>query len=70
MITATEAIVGDKVLLLKKTLDEALGKLDGRGTNTIKHVLVAAEESDCSAIVWSATDIELEKVCGRIPHGF
>ena len=61
-ITATKAVVGDKVLMLKKTLDDAITNLDYSGEQTINHVLVALGTDVDIKSVDSTRDIYLERV--------
>ena len=61
-ITATKAVVGDKVLMLKKTLDDAITNLDYSGEQTINHVLVALGTDVDIKSVDSGRDIYLERV--------
>ena len=58
-ITATKAAVGDKVLMLKKNLDEAITSLDNSGEHSIKHILVSEDDTACA---YMGRDIHLEKV--------
>lgn len=66
VITASEAVIGDRVLMLKKNLDEALTDLSASATNTIEHVLVAMGENNGPAPTYLAKDIHLEKVCSLL----
>ena len=60
MITATESVIGDKVLELKKNVDEALTLLDA---NTVKHVVVSTGKDNNDSSVDLGKDIHLEKAC-------
>ena len=46
MITATSAVVGDKVFPLQKNISEVLDNLSREGLNTVNHVLVAMNDDD------------------------
>lgn len=61
VITATESVIGDKVLELKKNVDEAITHLDKADANTVKHVIVSTGRDDDDSGV-DVGDIHLEKV--------
>ena len=66
MITATQAVVGDKTLEMKKSVDEALAALEGDGANCVQHVLVAVQEGSVTDGFTTGKDIDLEKVFAAI----
>ena len=47
VITATESVIGDKVLELRKNVDEALTLL---GANIVKHIVVSTGDNDDSSV--------------------
>lgn len=59
VITATQSVIGDKVLELKKNVDEALAHLD---THTVKHVVVSTGKDNNDSGVDLGKNIHLEKV--------
>ena len=63
VITATKASIGDKVLNLKKKVDEALTMLEETNSNPIKHVLCARGEDNDTVTTISERDVHLERVC-------
>ena len=60
VITATESVIGDKVLELKKNVDEALTLLDA---NTVKYVIVSTGRNNNDSSVDLRKYIHLEKAC-------
>ena len=60
-ITTTRAVVGDKVLMLRKNLDEAITSLDNSDEHSINHILVASGEENDTACAYMERDIHLEK---------
>ena len=66
MITATKAFVGDKILHLKKNVDEALINLDKENKNSVNHVLVTMGDDKDTADTDSEREIHLERVCNRL----
>ena len=62
VITATMVVVGDRVLMLKKNVDEALTKLDKDNESSVRHVLVAMGNNADNASADSERDIHLERV--------
>ena len=60
-ITTTRAVVGDKVLMLRKNLDEAITSLDNSDEHSINHILVASGEENDTACAYMGRDIHLEK---------
>lgn len=62
VITATKSVIGDKVLELRKNVDEALTLLDA---NIVEHVVVSTGDNDDSSVVLGK-DIHLEKACYSI----
>ena len=62
VITATMAVIGDRVLMLKNNVDEALMKLDKNNESSVRHVLVAMGDNADDASADSEGDIHLERV--------
>ena len=62
VITATESVIGDQLLNLKKNVDEALTLLHEANANSVKHIVVSTGSANNDSGVEIEKDIHLEKV--------